>query len=187
MGARAKASRKKTTRSTSKKSPAKKKAVALKKKPAIPTPEILARKIMRATREPDSFNVEDLYAEDAVSQEPGSEPSVGLAAIAAKAQHWESITESTVWTVRNTFIKRNTIAIEWDLDVVMSDGRKLQLSEVAVHEVKGGKIVAERFFYDPSALAPPQPEPEPEPPPAPEPPPELESDPSNPPIDPMDL
>jgi hypothetical protein len=43
------------------------------------------------------------------------------------------------------------------------------LEEVAIHEIRGGKIVAERFYYDPSVLFPPAP-PEPEavapPPPA---------------------
>jgi hypothetical protein len=30
----------------------------------------------------------------------------------------------------------------------------VHLREIAVHEIKGGKIQHERFYYDPSALAP---------------------------------
>ena len=37
----------------------------------------------------------------------------------------------------------------------MRDGRTVQLTEVAVHEIKDGKIQSERYYYDPSALAPP--------------------------------
>jgi len=36
------------------------------------------------------------------------------------------------------------------------DGRTVKLPEIAVHEIKNGKIQNERFYYNPMALAPPQ-------------------------------
>jgi ketosteroid isomerase-like protein len=35
------------------------------------------------------------------------------------------------------------------------DGRTVNLREVAVHEIKDGKIQRERFYYNPMDLAPP--------------------------------
>jgi ketosteroid isomerase-like protein len=53
-----------------------------------------------------------------------------------------------VWT------GKNTVCIEWDGEVTLRDGRSVHLREIAVHEIKDGKIQHERYYYDPSALAP---------------------------------
>ena len=34
----------------------------------------------------------------------------------------------------------------------MKGGRKVLHREIAIHEVRNGKIVRERYYYDPSAL-----------------------------------
>lgn len=119
----------------------------------------------------------ELYAADASSSEPGQAPIVGHEALEAKLAGWESIQKKAVWKAKHTFVKGNAIAIEWAAEVTMNDGRVVNLNEVAVHEIKGGKIVAERYYYDPGALGggaaaeepePPAPSPPP-PPPRPEP------------------
>ena len=68
---------------------------------------------------------------------------------------WGQMQDGTTWRARNIFVKGNTISIEWDCDVKLKDGRSVSFKEVAIHEVKGGKIVAERYYYDPGQLAPP--------------------------------
>jgi hypothetical protein len=82
-------------------------------------------------------------------------------------------------------VKGNVIVIEWDMEVTLRNGRTLSLSEIAVHETRGGKIASERYYYDPTVLreaaghrveAPP-----PEPLPAVQPPR------GSPPVDPLDL
>ena len=46
-----------------------------------------------------------------------------------------------------------TIIIEWEGRVTLAaSGRVAEMNEVAVHEIAGGKIVKERFYYDPSVL-----------------------------------
>ena len=120
---------------------------------------------------------------------------MGLAGLADKLAWWESITEDQPWKPRNVWTMGNTIAIQWDAEVTFRDGRTIRFDEVAVHEVRGGKIVAERYYYDPTVFAPPeqttaappqteaaQP-PEPEAPKGPEPMPLVGS----PPVDPIDL
>ena len=149
--ARRKAARKKTSRkgSAKKKAPARRAAAA----------ESLARRIVRATTgDPSKFKLEDLYAEGCTSREASGETVTGFSGLEQKLRQWQSMQESTTWKPRNVFINRNTICIEWDAQVKMRDGRVVDFSETAVHEVKGGKIVSERYYYDPGALAPPAPQ-----------------------------
>ncbi len=119
------------------------------------TPESLARKIVRATTgDSGHVNLEDLYAEDCTSIEAtGGDPAVGLAGLQEKLDGWMSVVDSQAWKTRHVWIKGNTIAIEWEADLKFRDGRRIQFEEVAVHEVRGGKIVAERYYYDPAVLA----------------------------------
>ena len=143
-----------------KKTAAKKKAGKQVRKPSAPSLDALARKIVHATQaDPASINVADYYAEDVVSQEPAGEPIRGLAGMEAKSRAWESIQDSRAakWNAQKTFTGGKHICIEWEADLQMSDGRRVTFNEVAVHEVRGSKIVAERYYYDPASLAPPAP------------------------------
>ena len=154
-----------------------------------PSLESVARKIVRVTKNPSQLKLADLYSEECSSIEPGpGEPMVGLEALDQKLAFWVSIVEQQTWKPRNVWIKGNTIAIQWDADLKFKDGRSVAFEEVAVHEVRGGKIVSERYYYDPSVLAPPPEEVAPEPlvkirrtGPDPTPPP------GSPPLDPIDL
>ena len=154
-----------------------------------PSLESVARKIVRVTKNLSQLKIADLYSESCTSIEPGpGEPVVGLEALDQKLAFWMSSVEQQTWKPRNVWIKGNTIAIQWDADLKFKDGRSVAFEEVAVHEVRGGKIVAERYYYDPSVLAPPPEEVAPEPPietrrtgPDPTPPP------GSPPLDPTDL
>ena len=121
------------------------------------TPESLARKIVRATTgDTGNVKLEDLYAEDCTSIEAtGGSPAVGLAGLQEKLNGWMSVVDSQAWKARHVWVKGHTIAIEWEADLKFRDGRRIQFEEVAVHEVRGGKIVAERYYYDPAVLAPP--------------------------------
>ena len=170
--------------------------------------EALARKIVRFANQPGRLDLTEIYAEACVSREPQGPPVSGIAGLREKTAGWESIVLSQNWTAKNTFVKGNRICIEWHCDLKLKDGRELELEEVALHEVRGGKIVSERYYYDPSVLAA-----EPEAAPAPEeeatqvlpaasadeapelaaelaepdPPPEETIEPGTPPLDPLDL
>jgi ketosteroid isomerase-like protein len=113
-----------------------------------------ARKIVRATQDPSLFDLRDLYAEGCVSREGTGDVATGIAGLEAKLARWESMQERSEWKPRKVFTDANCICIEWDATVHMRDGRVVPLAEVAVHEVRDGKIVAERFYYNPMALAP---------------------------------
>ena len=142
------------------------------------TPEALARKIVKGAQDPSKLVIEELYAEECRSWEPGgTQPAVGHDGIRTKLAFWEGFQDSAraVWEAKNVFVRRNTVCIEWEAQLFTRDGREIRFSEVAIHQLKGGKIADERYYYDRAALAPPAAEPrapEPQlapPPPAPEP------------------
>ncbi len=178
---RKKAARKKTTQ----KKAARKRSPAKKAVKTVSAAEALARKIVQVTLDPSKFQIEDLYAQDCTSLESGGgPPAVGHEGLRQKMETWGQMQDGATWRARNVFVKGNTVSIEWDCDVKLKDGRSVSFSEVAVHQVKGGKIVSERYYYDPAQLAPPAAEPAPPPPPQPPP---IRSDPGVPPVDPLDL
>jgi ketosteroid isomerase-like protein len=136
--------------------PPRKKA-APKKKAAAPGLEGLARKIVRMSQG-SSFGpaeIRELYNPDAVSVEGNGGTSRGWAELEQKMKGWEQMTASMASKPRNVWTGKSTICIEWDSTVSFRDGRTAQLHEVAVHEIKNGKIQSERYYYDPAALAPP--------------------------------
>ncbi len=126
-------------------------------KAAAPGIEAIARKIVRATQNPE-FPFVTLYTEDCSSTEASGDTVHGHAGLEEKLKGWEQMQSATTWKARNVWTGKNSICIEWDAAVQMRDGRLVNLREIAVHEIKDGKIKAERFYYNPMALAPAAPE-----------------------------
>ena len=124
------------------------------KKAAAPTIDAIAARIVRTMTKPGSIPLRELYAENATSKESGPmPPAVGLAAIEAKGTGFESLVKEQSWKAEHVWTRGNTIAIEWVGKIAFKNGRSINLSEVAVHEIKNGKIVAERYYYDPAPFA----------------------------------
>jgi ketosteroid isomerase-like protein len=144
--------KKKSPAAKAKKSPAAKKAAA-------PSLEELARKIVRLTQVPQfgPAQIRELYNPDATSVEASGQTARGYAGLDEKMRGWDQMQTSTVSKPRNVWTGPSSICIEWDLAVSMRDGRKVNLREIAVHEIKNGKIQTERYYYNPTELAPPAP------------------------------
>jgi len=117
----------------------------------------LARKIIRLTQRSafGQAEIEALYQPDAVSTEASGDTAVGYAGLAEKMAGWSQMTASMVSKPRHVWVGNDSICIEWDNLVTMRDGRTVQLNETAVHEIKGGKIARERYYYNPMAMMPP--------------------------------
>jgi ketosteroid isomerase-like protein len=126
------------------------------KKPAAGL-DVLARKIVRMTSLPTfgAAELRVLYNEDCTSQEAGGNIDRGIAGLEKKGQRWAEMQTGTTWKATNVWVGPKTICIEWDATVNTRDGRVVKLHEVAVHEIRSGKIQNERFYYNPMALAPP--------------------------------
>jgi ketosteroid isomerase-like protein len=140
-----------------KKKAARPKKGAAVKKAAAPSLDALARKIIRLTQVPAFGDAElrALYHEDATSQEAAGNVARGWAGLTEKNERWSQMQSGAKWTAKRFWVGRDTICIEWDATVNLRDGRTVSLPEIAVHEIKGGKIQSERFYYNPLLLAPP--------------------------------
>jgi len=152
--AKKKRSAKKSVRSMKR---APKKKGAARKPAAAPSLDSLARKIVKMTQNP-TFAPSDLgvlYTDDCTSQEASGQVDRGISGLEDKLKRWEQMQSGTTWKARNVWVGRNTICIEWDATVNVRDGRTVKFPEIAVHEIKNGKIQNERFYYNPMALAPP--------------------------------
>jgi len=154
-----KAGRKKAARQPARKTAARRAAPRAAKtaaRPAANPAEALARKIVRVSSDP-TFPFQELYTADCLSTEATGESFRGHAGLAEKMRNWDAMQESSTFKARNVFVKGNLICIEWEGTVKLRDGRTVTMNEVAVHEVRGGKIAVERYYYNPLALAPPGP------------------------------
>jgi ketosteroid isomerase-like protein len=114
----------------------------------------LARRIVDVTLSNDDEAAFALYASDVESIEPGQPPMRGVDAIRQKFAGWHSMTSAARFEPRRVCVDGDTIVIEWVGDVTLAaTGKQVRLHEVALHEIRDGKISREIFFYDPSTFA----------------------------------
>jgi ketosteroid isomerase-like protein len=115
----------------------------------------LAQRIVDLTVANNDEGALALYADTVESREAASPPSYGIDAIKQKLIGWRSMISDAAFLPRSVVADGNTIVIEWDGKVTLAaSGRVVDLNEIAVHEIENGKIVRERYYYDPSLLQP---------------------------------
>lgn len=97
--------------------------------------------------------VEELYCENCVSQEmlgaQGLPQKVeGLEAIKAKGEQWNQMVEAFHGVeIEGPIVAGNHFTASMKMDITMKGQERRVDEEVAVFQVKDGKIVAEQFFY----------------------------------------
>jgi len=113
----------------------------------------LAKRIVDLTVRNDDEGCMALYASNVESSEAGQPPTFGVEAIREKYKGWRTMTTTSEFRPRTVLAACNTIVIEWEGHVTLAASGKLaELNEVAIHEIENGKIVRERFYYNPAAL-----------------------------------
>ena len=99
--------------------------------------------------------IESYYAPEASMQENGQPPRVGLPQLLEnerKAMARFKIIH--VSQAASYVVDGNRVAINWIFDVTDQRGGRYVLDEIAYQEWQDGKIVKERFYYDPAQRAP---------------------------------
>lgn len=97
--------------------------------------------------------IEKYYSDSIVSVESGSAPGLsaetkGLEAIRAKGKWWGENHQVHSATINGPYIGENQFAVEFKYDVTNKpSGQRLQMHEMGLYTVEGGKIVREHFFY----------------------------------------
>lgn len=139
-----------------KKTSAKGVAPATRVKPLPPTLDDLrriSRILVTATCMGELEQIFDLYSEGIESEEIGSGQIFrGIAAVEKKIAAWAKQHPEAAYNPVNMWCDGQTITIEWEI-TLKSKGRKGILRELAIYELREGKIIRERFYYDPAALA----------------------------------
>ena len=94
----------------------------------------------------------ELFAENAVSVEPpnqmGMQSVEGLAAIKEKGRVFnEMVEEMHGGYSSEPVVAGNYFSVAMGMDVTLKGSGRLKMDEIALYEVKDGKIVKEQFFY----------------------------------------
>ena len=95
---------------------------------------------------------EELFSDDAQSIEPpgsqGLETVKGIDAIKKKGEDFNnSVEEMHGGYVSEPLVAGRYIAVAMGMDVTMKGAGRMKMDEIALYEVKDGKIVKEQFFY----------------------------------------
>lgn len=94
----------------------------------------------------------ELYADNAVSIEPehsqGLKSAQGREALREKGKQFADAVEEMHGGYSNPpQVAGNHFAVVMGMDVTMKGMGRMKMDEIAVYEVKDGKIVKEQFFY----------------------------------------
>jgi hypothetical protein len=93
----------------------------------------------------------ELFAEDAVSIEPDGAPmemAEGLAAIQEKGrQFMASVEQIHGIVISEPVVAGNFFTVSMALDTTFKGRGRVNMEEICVYEVDGGKIISEQFFY----------------------------------------
>jgi hypothetical protein len=120
---------------------------------AVMTTQEIANRLSQLFKENKWMEAQqELFSEDAESIEPpGSQglPSVkGLDAIKMKGEKFnEMIEEMHGGYASEPIVAGNHIAFAMGMDVTYKGMGRQKMDEIAVYEVKNGKIVKEQFFF----------------------------------------
>ena len=95
---------------------------------------------------------DELYADNAVSVEPSTSPGMqsveGLAAIKEKGKQFnEMVEEMHDGYATDPVVAGNHFSVAMGMDVTMKGQGRSRMDEIAIYEVKDGKIIKEQFFY----------------------------------------
>ena len=98
--------------------------------------------------------IEELYDDDVEVSENLNPPMVGKAANRERERGFVAwVAEVREMRAALVLVDGNRSLINWHQDLVGTDGRHLVFDQLALQEWHDGRIVRERFVYDPATLA----------------------------------
>jgi hypothetical protein len=115
----------------------------------------VARGLVEKCKQGDFLGaVNRFYSDNIVSVEPVGNENMpaemrGIEAIRRKNEKWIENNEVHGVQVKGPYVGDNEFAVQYSFDVTNKPtGRRYQMTEVAVYQVEGDKIVREQFFYN---------------------------------------
>jgi ketosteroid isomerase-like protein len=112
----------------------------------------IANRLVELCRNTEYRKAQDeLYAGDAVSVEPEGSPwwnAEGIEALNEKVAKWhEMVKEVHRSGVSDPVVAGPFFSVSMVFDLTFQDGNRNLAEEIALYEVRDGKIVREQFFY----------------------------------------
>lgn len=120
------------------------------------TKEIAEGLVALCREEKSSEAVRTYYSPDIVTYEamPDAQPMRGIEAVLETVGWWEANMETHHGEVVGPFINGDQFAVRFTYDVTdKTSGKRYPLDEIAVYEVKDGKIAEARFLYGPVMMS----------------------------------
>lgn len=97
----------------------------------------------------DAF--EKFYSEDVAMQENAVAPCYGKAANRERVRQWaDTVAELHAARLVGSAVSGDRAYSEWEYDVTYKNGKRHVMNEVAVRQWQNGKVIFERFYWDPS-------------------------------------
>lgn len=97
----------------------------------------------------DAF--ERFYAEDVVMQENSLPPCEGKPANRERVRQWaDTVQDLHEARLVGSASSGDRAYSEWEYDVTYKNGKRHQMNEVAVRQWRDGKVIFERFYWDPT-------------------------------------
>ena len=123
------------------------------KKPYVTmtTTEVANRLVSLCREGKNRQAIEELYAPDIVSLEPVGEPreAKGKEAIVGKNDYFEKTMEVHDAHISDPVVSDDYFSISYWMDATDKQrDMRHEMSEIAVYQVKDGKVVHEQFFYN---------------------------------------
>ncbi len=121
----------------------------------VMTTEVVANTLVELCREGKFLEAKDrLYGNNIVSIEAAS-PSPdkplkveGIDAVRKKGEEWEANTEVHSMSVAGPYVGDTQFAVHFEMDMTCKQSnQRFAMTEMALYDVKDGKIVREEFFY----------------------------------------
>jgi hypothetical protein len=113
--------------------------------------EKVAKEFTDALKSGEYAKAESFWADDVVSLEARSGDMAevrGKEAVHGKGEWWMANHEVHRFDTYGPYVNGDQFALRFSIDVTQKQsGERIQMEEVGLYTVKGGKISEERFFY----------------------------------------
>ncbi len=111
----------------------------------------VAGEVVKLIREGKSKQAKDMfYADNIVSIEGDGDKIEGINAIRQKSVDWAAqLAEVHSASVSDPLVAGDHFSLHIKMDISYKNGYRAVMDEIAIYEVKDGKIVFEQYFFKP--------------------------------------
>ena len=122
-----------------------------------PTAETVRDRVQQLVARAEQWKIleamQEFYADNVVMQDNLNAPTIGLAANLERERAFvASVTKVNEMRAEAVIVDGNRAVINWRQDLVIN-GQRLTFDQLSLQVWENGKIVHERFVYDPSTLS----------------------------------